>query len=91
MFGAFGFLVLGMATYILRISTTPNEWTERGVRWAFRLWNSGLAVMVSVSVLPAGFLQLETAFTQSYAAARSLAFYNSDRIQLLFWPGSLMT
>jgi nitric oxide reductase subunit B len=93
MFGAFGFLALGMATYMLRISTKPSEWTERRLRWAFWLWNVGLAVMVFVSVLPVGFLQLETAFTGSYAAARSLAFYNGDLVQLLFWarlPGDTM-
>ena len=93
MFGAFGFLALGMATYMLRISTKPSEWTERRLRWAFWLWNVGLAVMVFASVLPVGFLQLDAAFTQSYAAARSLAFYNSEMVQLLFWarlPGDTM-
>jgi nitric oxide reductase subunit B len=93
MFGAFGFLALGMATYMLRIATKPAAWTERRLRWSFWLWNVGLAVMVFVSVLPVGFLQLETAFTQSYAAARSLAFYNSDLVQLLFWarlPGDTL-
>lgn len=93
MFGAFGFLALGMATYMLRISTKPAEWTEKHLRWAFWLWNVGLAVMVFVSVLPVGFLQLDTAFTQSYAAARSLAFYNSEIVQFLFWarlPGDTL-
>jgi nitric oxide reductase subunit B len=93
MFGAFGFLALGMATYMLRISAKPAQWTERRLRWAFWLWNVGLAVMVFVSVLPVGFLQLETAFTQSYAAARSLAFYNGELVQMLFWarlPGDTM-
>jgi nitric oxide reductase subunit B len=93
MFGAFGFLALGMATYMLRISTVPSQWTEHRLRWAFWLWNIGLAVMVFVSVLPVGFLQLETAFTQTYGAARSLAFYNSEIIQLLFWarlPGDTL-
>jgi nitric oxide reductase subunit B len=93
MFGAFGFLALGMATYMLRISSKPAQWTERRLRWAFWLWNVGLAVMVFVSVLPVGFLQLETAFTESYAAARSLAFYNGELVQLLFWarlPGDSM-
>jgi nitric oxide reductase subunit B len=49
--------------------------------------------MVFGSVLPVGFLQLETAFTANYDAARSLAFYNRDLIQLLFWarlPGDTM-
>ncbi|EFW90104.1 Nitric-oxide reductase [Haladaptatus paucihalophilus DX253] len=93
MFGAFGFLALGMATYMLQLTTKPDAWTERRLRWAFWLWNIGLAVMVFVSVLPVGFLQLEAAFSGSYDAARSLAFYNSDAVQLLFWarmPGDTM-
>ncbi|WP_458207846.1 nitric-oxide reductase large subunit [Haladaptatus sp. NG-SE-30] len=93
MFGAFGFLALGMAVYMLQITTKPEAWNERRLHWAFWLWNVGLAVMVFVSVLPVGFLQLEAAFSGSYAAARSLAFYNGDLIQLLFWarmPGDTM-
>jgi nitric oxide reductase subunit B len=53
----------------------------------------GLAVMVFVSVLPVGFLQLEAAFTQTYGAARSLAFYDQSVVQWLFWarlPGDTM-
>jgi nitric oxide reductase large subunit len=91
MFGAFGFLAVGMATYMLRLSVRPGEWVERRLRWAFWLWNVGPAVKVSVSVLPVGFLQLEVAFTSGYDAARSLAFYNRDLVQLLFWarcPGT---
>jgi nitric oxide reductase subunit B len=91
MFGAFGFLALGMATYMLRIST--QNWSERRLRWSVWLWNVGLAVMVFVSVLPVGFLQLEAAFTANYDAARSLAFYSRDLVQLLFWarlPGDTM-
>ena len=93
MFGAFGFLALGMAVYMLRIATVPGEWTERRLRWSFWLWNAGLAVMVFISLLPIGFLQLETAFTEGYDAARSLAFYNGALVQRLFWarlPGDTM-
>ncbi|WP_327051418.1 nitric-oxide reductase large subunit [Halomicrococcus gelatinilyticus] len=91
MFGAFGFLALGMATYMLRITT--RDWDGRRLRWAFWSWNVGLAMMVGVSLLPVGFLQLETAFTQGYAVARSLAFYERDLVQLLFWlrmPGDAL-
>ncbi|ELZ80576.1 nitric oxide reductase, NorZ apoprotein [Haloferax larsenii JCM 13917] len=93
MFGAFGFLALGMATYILRLTVSPGQWVERRLRWAFWLWNAGLALMVLVSLLPVGFLQLEVAFTQSYAAARSLEFYNGGLVQALFWarlPGDTL-
>jgi nitric oxide reductase subunit B len=49
--------------------------------------------MVFVSVLPVGFIQLDVAFTESYAAARSLAFYEQDIVQTLFWarlPGDTL-
>jgi nitric oxide reductase subunit B len=75
MLGAFGFLALGMVTYMLRISVSPSEWDGSLLRAAFWCWSAGLALMVFVSVAPVGFLQLEAAFTGSYAAARSVAFY----------------
>jgi nitric oxide reductase subunit B len=93
MFGAFGFLAIGMATYVLRIVVDPDRWTDRLLRRSFWLWNVGLALMVFGSVLPVGFLQLETAFTATYDAARSLAFYEGELVQLLFWarmPGDAM-
>ncbi|WP_459194540.1 nitric-oxide reductase large subunit [Halosimplex sp. J119] len=93
MFGAFGFLALGMVTYMLRISIRPERWDGSWLRGAFWLWNVGLALMVFISVLPVGFLQLEAIFTESYAAGRSLAFYNQPIVQNLFWarlPGDTM-
>jgi nitric oxide reductase subunit B len=93
MFGAFGFLALGMATYMLRLSVDPDDWNGTRLWWAFWLWNAGLAVMVGLSLLPVGFLQLEAAFTEGYAAARSLSFYNGELVQLFFWarfPGDTM-
>jgi len=93
MFGAFGFLALGLATYMLRLTVDPGRWTEHRLRWAFWCWNLGLAVMVFASVLPVGILQLEVVFTQGYDAARSLAFYNGELVQALFWarlPGDTL-
>lgn len=93
MFGAFGFLALGMVTYMLQLSIDPERWDGSWLRAAFWCWNVGLALMVFVSVLPVGFLQLDVAFTESYAAARSLAFYERDIVQTLFWarlPGDTL-
>ena len=93
MFGAFGFLAMGMVISMFRISTSERSWSTRRLRWSFWLMNIGLAVMVLISVLPVGFLQLEVAFTESYDAARSLAFYNSETIQTAFWlrvPGDVL-
>ncbi|QCS44166.1 nitric-oxide reductase large subunit [Natrinema versiforme] len=93
MFGAFGLLAMGMAVYILRLTTRDSHWTNRRLRWSFWLCNVGLAAMIFLSLLPIGFLQLETAFTQGYAASRSLEFYNGGLVQALFWlrmPGDTL-
>jgi nitric oxide reductase subunit B len=93
MFGVFGFLALGMVTYMLRIAAPSGEWDPTNLRRAFWAWNVGLALMVGLSLLPVGFLQLEVAFTESYDAARSLAFYEGGLVQLLFWarmPGDAL-
>ncbi|MFB6134406.1 MAG: cbb3-type cytochrome c oxidase subunit I, partial [Halanaeroarchaeum sp.] len=93
MFGAFGLLALGMATFILRFVTEDSAWDPTNLKRAFWLLNAGMAWMVVVGDLPIGFLQLETVFTQGYDAARSLAFYNRPIVQALFWarlPGDIL-
>lgn len=69
---------------MFRITVPGSKWSTRRLRWSFWLLNIGLVVMVLLSVMPVGFRQLEVGFTESYAASRSLAFYNSDLVQLLF-------
>lgn len=61
----------------VRVTTRDDHWSDRRLRWSFWLCNVGLALMLFLSLLPVGFLQLETAFTDGYAASRSLEFYNS--------------
>ncbi|MFC4540920.1 nitric-oxide reductase large subunit [Halosolutus amylolyticus] len=93
MFGAFGFLAMGMAVYILRVTTRAEHWSDRRLRLSFWLCNAGLALMLFLSLLPVGFLQLEVAFTEGYAASRSLEFYNTGIVQTLFWlrmPGDTL-
>ncbi|NKE37379.1 nitric-oxide reductase [Natronococcus sp. JC468] len=88
-FGAFGLLALGLGTYVLRVVTPEAAWEPGWFRGAFWLTNIGLAVMTFVSLLPLGFLQLQTAFQDGYAAARSLEFYERDRVQTLLWARTL--
>ncbi|WP_435129845.1 nitric-oxide reductase large subunit [Halobaculum sp. D14] len=93
MFGAFGFLALGMAVYVLRFTTKPGKWDPTNLKRAFWLFNVGLAWMVLVGDIPVGFLQLEAAFTKGYDFARSLGFYSQPLVQTLFWarlPGDVL-
>ncbi|WP_187432837.1 nitric-oxide reductase large subunit [Natronococcus pandeyae] len=88
-FGAFGLLALGLGTYILRVVTPESAWDPTWFRGAFWLTNVGLVVMTLASLLPIGFLQLQTAYRDGYAAARSLEFYERDRVQTLLWARTL--
>ncbi|WP_226481996.1 nitric-oxide reductase large subunit [Natrinema amylolyticum] len=89
LFGAFGLLALGLGTYILRVVTPEAAWDPRWFRGAFWLTNVGLVIMTVASLLPVGFVQLRTAYRDGYAAARSLEFYERDRIQTLLWARTL--
>ncbi|ELY56100.1 Nitric-oxide reductase [Natronococcus amylolyticus DSM 10524] len=88
-FGAFGLLALGLGTYVMRVVTPEAAWEPAWFRGAFWLTNVGLAVMTIASLLPLGFLQLQTSYQDGYAAARSLEFYEQDHIQTLLWARTL--
>jgi nitric oxide reductase subunit B len=88
-FGAFGLLALGLGTYVMRVVTPEEAWEPAWFRGAFWLTNVGLAVMTIASLLPLGFLQLQTSYQDGYAAARSLEFYEQDHVQALLWARTL--
>ncbi|WP_122089808.1 nitric-oxide reductase large subunit [Halalkalicoccus subterraneus] len=89
MFGAFGLLALGLGTYILRVVTPENAWDPAWFRGAFWLTNIGLAIMTFASLLPVGFAQLKASYSEGYAVARSLEFYERPRVQALLWVRTL--
>ncbi|PCR88762.1 nitric-oxide reductase large subunit [Natrinema ejinorense] len=89
LFGAFGLLALGLGAYILRVVTPEAAWDPAWFRGAFWLTNVGLVIMTVASLLPVGFAQLRTAYRDGYDAARSLEFYERDRIQTLLWARTL--
>ncbi|QFU82902.1 nitric-oxide reductase large subunit [Natronorubrum aibiense] len=88
-FGAFGLLALGLGTYILRVVTPEAAWNPTWFRGAFWLTNVGLVIMTVASLLPIGFVQLQTSYQDGYAAARSLEFYDQDHVQTLLWARTL--
>jgi len=80
--GGFGFIALGLLLYAIR-HAGPDGWSERRLFWGFWALNVGLALMLVVSVVPVGVLQLLEAMQVDYAAARSLAFYQQPLVFLL--------
>ncbi|MCK6623558.1 MAG: hypothetical protein DPW09_40490 [Anaerolineae bacterium] len=80
--GGFGFIALGLLLYSVRHAGVGN-WNERRLQLGFWLLNLGLALMLVVSVVPVGVLQLLEAVQVNYAFARSLAFYEQPLVFLL--------
>ncbi|MEF8774173.1 MAG: cbb3-type cytochrome c oxidase subunit I [Halobacteriales archaeon] len=92
-FGAFGMLALGLGAFVLRHTTAAAAWPDTWFRRSFWAMNAGLALMLLLSVVPVGFLQLEAVFAQGYDVARSVAFYDRPLVQALFWlrmPGDVL-
>ncbi len=82
LFGAFGLLGLGLIYFCLRYMAGENaKFGERLGRWAFWLYNGGLALWIVFNFFPIGWAQLEAVYSHGYAYARSAAFYETT----LFW------
>ena len=82
LFGAFGLLGLGLIYFCLRyLAGEGAPFGERLGRWAFWLYNGGLALWIVFNFFPIGWPQLGAVYTHGYAYARSAAFYDTT----LFW------
>lgn len=75
--GAFGFLALGLLVYCCR-HAFPDHFRTGRLWWGFWLMNAGLFLMVVLSLIPIGVLQLNDVIQNGYAGARSLAFYEGE-------------
>ena len=95
MMGVFGMLGIALMVFVLRQTSDDARWPgiERYVRVAFWGTNCGLALMVGLSLFPAGLLQLWDVLHNGYWHARSLDYIGSGRSRLLEWmrmPGDLV-
>lgn len=95
MMGVFGMLAIALMVFVLRQTSDEAHWPgiERYVRVAFWGTNMGLAMMVVMSLLPSGILQVWDVLENGYWHARSLDYIGSDRSRLLEWlrmPGDVV-
>jgi len=81
--GGFGFLAIGLMLYSLRFTVSESHWPNRFLHWSFYLLNIGLLLMLAVSVVPVGLIQIFEAFSNTFHASRELAFYQQGVVQLL--------
>lgn len=95
MMGVFGMLAIALMVFVLRQTVSDATWPrlERYIRCGFWGLNIGLAMMVVLSLFPAGILQLHDVITNGYWHARSLAYTAGTVPRLLEWlrmPGDLV-
>ncbi|NWH07328.1 MAG: cbb3-type cytochrome c oxidase subunit I [Alphaproteobacteria bacterium] len=93
--GVFGMLAVGLMAYVLREVTSDVSWSrvEPYLKVSFWGLNIGLAMMVGLSLLPNGLLQVWDVIANGYRHARSIAHTGSELPKLLEWmrtPGDLV-
>jgi nitric oxide reductase subunit B len=91
--GGYGFLAIGLALFCLRYAAPPASWRDLPLMGAFWALNLGLGLMLAVSVIPTGFLQLLEVYRNGLVAARALDFYNHPLVHsLMKWrlPGDIL-
>ncbi len=93
--GVFGMLAIALMVFVLRQTSDDAQWPgiEKYVRCAFWGTNVGLALMIVLSLLPGGLLQMWDVLQNGYWHARSLDFIGSERSHLIEWfslPGHIV-
>jgi len=93
--GVFGMLGVALMAYVLREIASDAIWprAEKCLRVSWWGLNVGLAMMIVLSLLPNGLLQLWDVIENGYWHARSIAHTGSTLPKLLEWmrtPGDLV-
>lgn len=93
LFGVYGMLGLGLMLFCLRVLYVRRDWKDKIIKFAFWTINTGLALMVVVSLLPVGFMQTWASVERGYWYARSAQFLYSPMITIFKWlraPGDII-
>ena len=95
MMGVFGMLAIGLLVFAIRHVSNDSQWArlEKYVKVSFWGLNSGLLLMVIMSLFPAGVLQLLDTLKHGYWHARSLAYTGQETARFIEWlrtPGDLI-
>lgn len=93
--GVFGMLGIALMVFVLREAVREQVWRKIAPLIATSFWglNIGLMLMILLSLLPGGLLQLHAVMENGYWYARELAFTGASLPRLLEWlrmPGDLI-
>jgi len=93
LFGVYGMLGIGLMLFCLRIGMREAVWSDALLKPTFWLLNGGLAMMVFLSLVPAGIYQAYQSITKGFWYARSPEVVHSAIMERLVWmrvPGDVV-
>jgi len=89
----YGMLGIGLMLFCLRGLFERHAWSDRLLAWTFWSLNIGLAMMVFLSLVPAGIAQAWASITHGVWYARSPEFVHSAMMEGFVWarvPGDIV-
>ena len=93
LFGVYGMLGIGLMLFCLRGMSERAAWSDRLLQPMFWSLNIGLAMMVFISLVPAGIYQTWASITKGMWFARSPEVVHSTFMETLVWmrvPGDIV-
>ncbi|HAT32787.1 MAG TPA: nitric oxide reductase large subunit [Janthinobacterium sp.] len=93
LFGVYGMLGIGLLLFCLRGLSDRAAWSDKLLAPMFWSLNIGLAMMVFISLVPAGIYQAWASITQGMWFARSPEIVHSPLMETLVWmrvPGDIV-
>jgi nitric oxide reductase subunit B len=93
LFGVYGMLGTGLMLFCMRGLSSQLPWSDKLLRPAFRAINLGLAMMVFMSLAPAGVYQAWVCVTRGMWFARSPEVIHSHFMETMAWlrvPGDIV-
>jgi nitric oxide reductase subunit B len=93
LFGVYGMLGIGLMLFCLRGLSDRLAWSDNLLRPTFWLLNIGLAMMVFMSLVPAGIYQAWASITKGMWFARSPEVIHSTFMETMVWlrvPGDIV-
>ena len=93
LFGVYGMLGIGLMLFCLRGLSDRAAWSDQLLKPMFWLLNIGLAMMVFISLVPAGIYQAWASITEGIWFARSPEIVHSHLMETLVWmrvPGDIV-
>ena len=93
LFGVYGMLGIGLMLFCLRTGYRSAVWSDALLKPTFWALNGGLAMMVFLSLVPAGLYQAYHSITSSFWYARSPEIVHGKVMETLVWmrvPGDIV-